>query len=237
MGTRTRRCAIAIVAMLAWAGVVRANSGTQIPISQMQTNETAFMVPNGTFESVTAGDADGWTEIPAGSMQAAAPVNTQGKPWFGNSAAQSTVANGRYQMSIAVSENTAYTLSGYIWNIGQAGAGAFDDDLALIELRTGPGGTLVKNVALERQASDGGDAANGYFLYDTFTTAAGQTSLNLEVIFDDAVAGGTLPAVTAQFDNIGVTPSNSFVAPTVPEPAGLTLLALGALGMLRRRRA
>jgi hypothetical protein len=50
--------------------------------------------------------------------------------------------------------------------------------------------------------------------------------------------GGPWPGVVTQYDNVAFTPSSAFVAPSaVPEPAGLTLLALGAVGILRRRRA
>lgn len=135
--------------------------------------------------------------------------------------------------------NTRYVLSAYLWNFGTAS----DHVTARIDFTDKPNEPqFILNW-------DDEDAAQGYFMYASFSTnpvdpdyigASETLRPPLRVWARDRVGYvGVADTVAAvQFDNVFITPEAQFVAPTlVPEPASLTAAGLaGAALLLRRRR-
>lgn len=229
--------AVLLLALSATASVALGNAGTLLPLDQYQagteaTNNT--IVQNGGFESVTSGNPDGWTLV--GSGQVAAPTGPNVSAVNGNSAAQFnlgvTSEPNKYIQTVNLLPGTDYILSGYAWNFS-----GINYDLSLVEILNpaNPGGQ-VRNFSLA--PSDGGiDGSRGVFGYRSFNTATlGTTTLQLEVEFDlDDAVTGVRPNISAQLDNISITPEADFRAPLlVPEPTTLSLLA-GALTLATRR--
>ncbi|HRK32036.1 MAG TPA: PEP-CTERM sorting domain-containing protein [Tepidisphaeraceae bacterium] len=232
----------AALGLTAWAG---ANVGTGLSFDQFQagsesTNNT--IVNNGGFETLAEGAAApaGWTLN--GTFGAGTPVggNTQNS---GNAAAQGPfgapdpVAPAFNGFSQSVSLNPGnYFLSAYLWSFGS------NFDLTVAELLDG-NGAFVTNVALTRNdpLSAPIDGSRGAFFYAPFQVPAndseGGTPYTLLVKFDlDESVGGARPSIAGQIDNVAITPALDFVPPSVPEPASLGLVALAALGAMRRAR-
>lgn len=244
-----------IVALLGWASHADATI-VKIPLSQMVigsevTNST--LAPNGGFEQNLNGDTPqfpiNWNSMNSAVMTAT-PVHVPAghESYFGNFAFQAQsarLANEAYtgymkqaeaadHWPVALQENTDYVVSAYVWVIGNA-----DHHMrATIDLAD------VSNELEMRVSWDEPHAAQGLFIYGIFNTGqigGNQTRPTLRVFADSKVgldaAVQTLFPVVVQFDNVRVTPLADFVAPTpVPEPVSMSLLALGELAMLRRRR-
>jgi len=220
------------------------NSGTQLPLSQYQAGtESTTLVPNGNFESVSGSDPTGWTEV--GNLNTATPtfVNTTNTGSFAAQQSGPTFTdNSTYSQNVAFAPGTAYVMSAYMWNAGNAGPAPHDPsdfdpgDQAVVELVDLANAGHKTTLLLEPIALDGGSGASGYFLYTQILADEYPSGARLDVRFDEDSGGPWPSAVIAQFDNIAITPQSSFVAPSlVPEPAGLSLLVLAALGMRRRR--
>lgn len=209
-----------------------ANSGTLLPLDQYQagtesTNNT--IVQNGGFENTTGGNPDGWTLV--GSGQVATPTGPNVSAVNGTKAAQfalgATTEPNKYTQTVTLLPATDYVISGYAWNFS-----GINYDLALAEVV----GTSSRTFSLA--PSDGGiDGSRGVFGYRSFNTATTGTNLTIEVEFDiDEMVAGVRPNISAQLDNISITPEADFRAPAViPEPASMALLGAGSL-LLRRRR-
>lgn len=230
------------LAALAMAGVAQANVGTGLPMDQynMGTEQTT-LVPNGNFEAVTSGTPDGWS---AGTnpFQVNAPVggNTYNS---GNFAAQGPFGaadqtfpafNGYSRSDLVLQANTTYVLSAYLWNFAQ------NFDIAVAEVRDNTGALFTNaSIALTRMDAEANtpslilDGSQGVFGYSGFNTGSFSGNATVIVKFDQD-SGGPAPQLGGQIDNVAVTPLSQFRPPNVPEPACLSLLALGAL--LRRRR-
>jgi hypothetical protein len=248
---------IVICCVVAFATSARANSGTQIPLSQIQAGSehtSPNIVLNPGFEQTTAGNPNNWLQ--AGNMRVAAPQNPppNNPSAIGNLAAQALTnqpvatdpenyhytTDGANRAIITFDQTKSYVLSGYLWNYGIPDPDPTDfnpSDLALVELDDINNSATNVNIATLRNGADGGDAMNGYFQYIQFNGSQFPNGAFLDVRGDlgDGFTG-MRPDVYAQFDNIAITPSDQFVAPTlVPEPASLMLLA--AAGALLRRRS
>ena len=227
----------------------RANTGTQIPLSQYQAGSiqtTPNLVSNPGFETVNSGIPDKW--LKQGNMQAAAPLNPPppAAGSVGNFAAQMLTNqptstdpeqyrqtdNNVAQKVFTFNPAQQYQISAYMWNFGRPDPTPPGDfttgDLVIAELDDVTNSANNVNVTLERVATDNGDGANGYFVYNTFMGSQFPSGATLDVRGDlNESLTATLPNVYGQIDNVSITP--------VPEPVGLTLLALG-LPLLRRRR-
>jgi hypothetical protein len=235
-----------VVSCVAFAtSASRANSGTQLPLSQYQPGtESTTLVPNGNFETVASGDAGApWTE-PITGMGAGSHVsgtNTNASV-FGNLAAQAGATdNATYRQALTIDPAQNYVLSAYMWDFGNPGPAphtpADNDpgDQAVVELISG--GTK-STILLEPIALDNGNASQGYFLYTNVPagTFGAATGVDLEVR-NDLDTPGPWPAIVTQFDNVALTPAGQFSPPTqVPGPAATSLLAAGCFALLRRRR-
>lgn len=224
----------AFAAGCAVASIASANNGVLLPLDQYQagtesTNNT--IVQNGGFESVTAGVTDNWAVT--GTVNFAAPAGPNNSPVNGARAAQytgnATSEPNMLTQSVNVSANTDYVLSGYLWNYSNNG-----EDLVLLEA-IGEGNTFINNVSMLPNFG-GLNAANGVFGYITFNSGA-NTSISLEAEFDMLDPIGGRPALSAQIDNISLTPASEFAAPrAIPEPASLSMLAGLAVALRRARR-
>lgn len=234
-----RKSCFAVIglAVAGLASIALGNAGTLLPLDQYQagtesTNST--IVQNGGFESVTSGNPDGWTLV--GSGQVAAPIGPNVSAVNGSNAAQfnlgATAEPNKYVQTVTLQPGADYVLSGYAWNFS-----GINYDLSLVEILNpaNPAGQ-VRNFSLS--PLDGGiDGSRGVFGYRSFNTATlGTTTLQLEVEFDiDDAVTGVRPNISAQLDNISITPEADFRAPSlVPEPTSLSILA--GIGALARRR-
>src|SRR3982750_3710132 len=119
-------------ASIVWANPARANSGTQIPLSQIQAGSeqtSPNVVLNPSFEAVTGTVPNNWLQ--AGNMRVAAPVNPppNNPSGIGNLSAQALTnqpvatdpSNYRYTTNadtraiITFDQTKSYVLSGYLW--------------------------------------------------------------------------------------------------------------------------
>ena len=211
---------------------------------------------NGGFEQVTAGNPDFWTAGNGGtvgsSMSVGAPVGANSSPAVnGSFVAQGTggslVSRNGYTQSInfATLPNQSgdgnYQLSGYAWNFSNSAY-----DLVVVELRDSVDPNIVRTWSLSAQDPllaysdppiDGSRGVFGSKSFDATVFTSGIAELQVSFELDAADPGTVRPNLVAQMDNISITPSSQFVPPrTVPEPASLSLLAMAALGAMRRRR-
>jgi hypothetical protein len=251
---------LALAGTLAIASSALANSGTLLPLDQYQagtevTNNT--IVQNGGFESVDGlGEPNNWAKV--GTFQVGTPIGANVSAANGSKAAQGPVsatltddtgAPNKYIQTITLAPNTNYYISAYLWNFTQ------NWDLTVAEVLDPasidpqvPGSGIVRTVSLTRNenAANTGtppliDGSRGVFAYKTFNSNifASSTTIQVEVEFDIDTTFGAhgVPLIAGQIDNVSITPASQFVAPSaVPEPASLSLLAVGAAGLLRRRR-
>ncbi|WP_428940472.1 PEP-CTERM sorting domain-containing protein [Fontivita pretiosa] len=238
------RAVVGVVSIALLCASARANSGTQLPLNQYQAGSestSSALVTNGDFEQPGSPNPNnaptGWTLT--GSFQVGTPINPPSPAsTVGNFAAQGplgSTATAKFSQIVTLAPNTNYVLSAYLWNFGM------DFDLSLAELVDPANPANAQTLALSRTAADGGDGANGYFVYKAFSSNSFST-LNpvLEVEFDlDETVSGTRPSIAAQIDNVAITPVSQFAPPVlIPEPATMSLvLGLGSLLMgLRRGR-
>lgn len=231
--------ASAAVASLGLSSFALANSGTLLPLDQYQagtesTNNT--IVQNGGFENVTAGVPNGWTQV-GSATTVGAPIGPNVSAVNGNKAAQIGVDPtgnlNKYTQTVTLQPATDYVLSGYLWDFT-----GINFDLSVVEILNpaNPSGQ-VRTISLA--PNDGGiDGSRGVFGYRSFNTAPlGTTTLQIEVEFDDDnTVAGARPSISAQLDNISITPDADFRAPSLlPEPTSLAFVGLVGT-MIRRRR-
>lgn len=124
-----------------------------------------------------------------------------------------------------------------MWNFGLATVDTDLGDLTVAELVDPTNATNTKTLALERVASDLGDGALGYFVFDTFNSNQFPSGAVLEVEGDfGEMIVGTRPNIWWQVDNVAITPAAQFAPPElIPEPGSLRGLTLAGLLVLRRR--
>ncbi len=238
----------AVLGVLATGSIALANSGTQLPLNQYQagTESTSpALVTNGNFELPGSPnpnpDPSGWTR--AGTVQAGTPINPPSPAsTVGSFAAQGPLGNNvdgqKYTQPVTLAPNTSYVLSAYLWNFGQPTVDLDLGDLTVVELVDPTNPLNTKTLGLERTATDLGDAANGYFVYDTFNSSQFPNGAVLEVEgdFGETITAAR-PNIWWQADNIAITPAANFAPPRlIPEPASLALLAPVGLLVMRRRR-
>ena len=226
MRTARGASAAAAVVVLAASNATLANTGTQLPLSQIQagTEQTSgALVVNGGFEQpgVPGPNATGWTR--EGDMMVGSPIPPLPSPpsVLGSFTAHGgNTDNSKYAQNVTLQANTDYVISAYMWNFGVPGPAPHNDltpgDLAVVELVDPDNAFNTAGIILEPIALDNGDSDNGYFLYDTFNSSQFPT-LNaiLEVEVDiEGNPGQQRPPIVAQFDNIAITPAAQFVPPT-----------------------
>ena len=195
------------------------------------------IVPNGGFEDLDGGNAafpSGW--VRTGDMFAAVPTN--GYASNGLNAARGNIDSnapvGQYDRTISgLTIGQEYVLSAYIWNFGAPGHASS----AVVNLN-GEYGVIL--IAYNDTVTP--NAQTGLFAYQSFVATDGDVIV--KAYYDGLVGGGNgNPSgwphypVTAQWDNIAITPIEQFSAPIpIPEPSSLALLAMGVVGLWRIRR-
>ena len=218
-------CALSVAAA---AGQALGNSGIQLPLSAYDAGaEEATPVTNGRFtdpgttqDPPASGqyiDPPGWTR--SGDIVVAAPFNPPANAASVNpyaaQARQTSGASSFIQAAPALSADTNYILSAYVWNSGRYDVSGFGGG-ELATLRVSDPLNSFSNVAmiLEGQGSDGQSGAGGRFMYLLFNQAdtATWSSVNIEVVAETGTVAGDLTAPWAQFDNIALTPASEFVA-------------------------
>ena len=108
------------------------------------------------------------------------------------------------------------------------------EDLVLLEA-FGDGNAFINNVSILPNFG-GLNAGVGIFGYIAINSGA-NTSITLEAEFDMLDPIGGRPALSAQIDNVSLTPAGEFTAPrAVPEPASLSIAAGLSLALRRSRR-
>ena len=247
MLARAHRIA-AVFAITSTGSIALANSGTQLPLNQYQAgteSTSAALVSNGNFEAPGSPnpnpDPTGWTRT--GTVQASTPINPPSPAsTVGSFAAQGPLGNNvdgqKYTQTVTLAPNTSYVISAYMWNFGQATVGTTLGDLTVVEVVDPTNALNTKTLGLERTASDTGDAANGYFVYDTFNSSQFPNGAVIEVEGDFGEPPlGARPNIWWQADNVAITPAAQFAPPRlIPEPTSLALLAPVAVLVMRRRR-
>jgi hypothetical protein len=250
------RLAVVSVPIAACAPVAWGNSGTQIPLSQYQTNaQQVTPVANGNFSTV-ANDtgANGFAEAPPwirlGNVYANAPVNpppdpSLTSPYAGQAHNYTTAADHPMYVQImdrpAIQPGKDYVLSGFLWNFGRTGK-------ELTQLKLEDSNSILRNYALtiDRVAKDNGDAATGYFVYgvinekvfsdgdpkNQYEKTPWTGDIYLEVYTDkgdppDSTPEG-FPEIIGQFDNVGWTLATDFRKATWQGASGGSFSAAGS---------
>ncbi len=125
-----------------------------------------------------------------------------------NSAAPAT----GFSQTVRLAPATDYVFSAYMWNMGDS----VNHVTAVIDMN---------DAASEPQvvlSSTDSDAAKGYFVYRSFSTANTGTNVTVRLFYDGFAGTGTAPAyypLAAQWDNVAITRAVDFVA---PQPSGST---------------
>lgn len=190
-----------------------AEAQTRLKISSITPGtERVQLVYNGDFQFQDAPAADGRLRPAAwicqGDLLASPGVNVTAADngWVacGNVAAGTPVS--MCQRLVSLEPNTAYVLSAYMWNLGDA----TNRVNAVIDLNDVPGEPQIT------LSSGDADADGGYFVYRSFNTADTGSNVTLRVFYDGFAGAGAAPKyfpIGAQWDNVGITKSADFVPP------------------------
>jgi hypothetical protein len=111
-----------------------------------------------------------------------------------------------YQRIIELEPNTAYVLSAYLWNMGDAA----NHVTTVVDMND-----AFQEPQITLSYADP-NADQGYFMYRSFNTADTGNSVTLRAFYDGPVGTGANAAyfpVGAQWDNIAVTKESDFVPP------------------------
>jgi hypothetical protein len=119
----------------------------------------------------------------------------------------------KYERSITLEANTAYVLSGYFWNFGDA----LNHVTTVIDFNDAPAEPqiILNYTDLE--------AAQGYFVYRSFNTTDTGSNVTLRVFYDAFTGAGAAPAyfpLAAQWDNLAITKAADFLPPNSSATGG-----------------
>jgi hypothetical protein len=119
---------------------------------------------------------------------------------------------GAYSRAVTLEPATAYVLSAYVWNMGNAA----NHVNTVIDLNDAPSEPQIVTSYSDSEAD------KGYFVYRSFNTSTTGTNVVLRAFYDGFTGTGTSPAyfpVAAQWDNIAITKAANFVAPQASNSA------------------
>ena len=202
------------------AGDALANSGIQLPLSQYQAGqEHTTSVTNGGFEAdgkaVTT--PAGWTNT-VGNMVVNPVFNppTLNPSAVGSFSAQTsgTTASQYDQTVTGLQAGKNYILSAYVWNRGPYDPSEINGDLATVKMVDPNNSFNNVSMILEGNGTDHASGASGRFMYLLFNQAdtATWSGVNVEIISEAGTFAGTRTDPWAQYDNIAITPAETFVA-------------------------
>lgn len=220
----------------------RANSGVQLRLDNYQAGSeitTPGPIANAGFESATGNVPNNWTpDSPVMTSGAPDPSNLPNPPGvIGTRSALAAQTGGInpfvdyfFRQTVTLQPNTDYVLSSYIWNYASPGPAPHNDlfagDLAVVQLRDSDPNNFLNTagIILEPIGRDNQSGSRGYFVYKTFNSGQfSSTTVGLEVNFDpnqDVDFGNNRPALSAQWDNLALTPLTQFAAQRFTNPAG-----------------
>src|ERR1043166_7823129 len=151
--------------------------------------------------------------LPTGWMRQAdmfADAGTNMVPVNGGVVALARVASGGpiclYDRAVSLEPNTAYVLSAYLWNMGDAA----NHVTTVVDLNDAPN---EPQITLDYTMAN---ADQGYFVYRSFNTANTGSNVTLRIFGDGLTGTGAAAAyapIGAQWDNLAITKATDFVAP------------------------
>jgi hypothetical protein len=229
--------ALLVLPVAAVSQQLLANTGVQLPLSQYSGNETTTVVPNGNFNDRGVVDGNGNYPAPTGwagfgDIYAGPPAFTnpsyaaQINPFAAvvrpadtsiptNVTGANNILTHNYGSPASLTPNGNYVLSAYIWNDGIPDLSGFGSgDLATVKI-VDPESATFNNVSItvEGNGADGQDAGTGRFAYLMFNESQVRNWSGIDVIAtaDFGTTSGARPQTWAQFDNIAITPIETFL--------------------------
>ena len=231
---------VAFTAAAAISSLALANSGVQLRLDNYQAGSestSAAAITNANFESASGNIPTGWTPDSAPMVSGVPDPGNLPNPAsvVGTRSAQAAQTGGISPFSdyfmvqdVTLQPNTDYVISGYMWNYATPGAAPHNDlfagDLAVLQVRDTQNFFNTAGVILEPVALDNQSGSRGYFVYKTFNSSQfSSTTVTLELSFDpnqDLQFGVNRPELSAQWDNVALTPLDTFAAQRFTNPAG-----------------
>ena len=230
---RLRR-ALLVLPVIGVSQQLLANTGVQLPLSQYAGNETTTLVPNGNFSDRGTVDGNGnypqptgWSgfgDIYAGPPALTDPAYaTQINPYSAvvrpAVSPGDTIANSgftqNYGSPASLTPNANYVLSAYIWNDGIHDFSSLGEgDLVTVKI-VDPDFATFNNISitLEGQGADLQDGGTGRFAYLMFNESQVRhwSTIEVQALADKGIVMGARPEAWAQFDNISITPIETFL--------------------------
>ncbi len=117
-----------------------------------------------------------------------------------------TAPVGMYQRVLNLAPNTAYILSAYLWNMGDAA----NHVTTVIDFSDAP-----QEPQITLSYGDA-EAASGQFVYRSFNTGATGSNITLRVFYDGFTGTGAAAnyfPLAAQWDNLAITKASDFLPP------------------------
>src|SRR5262245_26885260 len=111
-----------------------------------------------------------------------------------------------FSQAVSLEPATTYVFSAYLWNMGDA----VNHVNTVMDLNDAPSEPQIV------LGSGDSEAAKGYFVYRSFSTASTGTNVTVRVFYDGFAGTGTAPSnypVASQWDNVAITKSAYFLAP------------------------
>ena len=117
---------------------------------------------------------------------------------------------GMYERTLSLSPNTAYVLSAYLWNMGDAA----NHVTTVVDFNDAP-----QEPQITLSYADA-EAASGQFVYRSFNTGVTGSNITLRVFYDGFAGTGSTAnyfPLAAQWDNLAITKASDFLP---PQPSG-----------------
>ena len=207
-------CRLSFFGCLLWLVMFSAEAQTKFRLADvLPGSEKVQLVQNGDFQfqgpEVTGNHPNptGWrrqgemfvgqgtnTVLPDSGSVAFAQVNS-GSP-----------AAGLFTRTVRLEPNTAYVLSAFLWNFGNAA----NHVTTVVDFSD-----AYREPQMILAYTDAG-ADQGFFVYRSFNTTDTGTNITLRVFYDGLTGSGAAPAyvpVGAQWDNVAITKAADFQAP------------------------
>ncbi len=207
-------CRLSLFGCLLWMVLGSAEAQTKLRLADvLPGTEKVQLMQNGDFQfqgpEVTGNHPNptGWSrqaEMFVGPGTNTGPLNG-GSVAFAQVTSGSPAA-GLYTRTVRLEPNTAYVLSAYLWNFGNAA----NHVTTVIDFSD-----AYREPQMILAYTDAG-ADRGFFVYRNFNTTDTGTNITLRVFYDGLAGSGAAPAyapVGAQWDNVAITKAADFLPP------------------------